>query len=65
MLSSLKVEKLVFGVGLVGLGVALTLANFDRIDLLATLRRWWPMLLIVWGVLELMVALGRRAAGER
>jgi hypothetical protein len=40
--------------------VAWLLGNAGRIDLLATLRAWWPMTLVVWGVLELVsFALGR------
>jgi hypothetical protein len=38
------------------------LGNAGRIDLLATLRAWWPLTLVVWGVLELVAfALGRDA----
>lgn len=62
MLSSLKVERLVIGLGLVGMGVLWTLANFDRVDLLVALRRFWPTLLIVWGLLEMAVAFARRAS---
>lgn len=53
----LKPEALVLGLGLIGLGALWTLANLGRIDLLATLRTWWPLLLVVWGVLELYVSL--------
>ena len=38
MLSSLRVEGVVLGVALVGLGVLITLANFERLDLLSALR---------------------------
>lgn len=62
MLSSLKVERVVIGLGLVGMGVLWTLANFDRVDLLVALRRFWPTLLIVWGLLEMAVAFARRAS---
>ena len=62
MLSSLRVERVVMGLGLVGLGVLFTLANFERIDLLVALRRFWPMLLIVWGALELAVSFARRTS---
>ena len=48
-----KPETLVLGVALIGLGVAWTLANMGSIDLLGTLRRWWPVILVVWGGLEL------------
>jgi hypothetical protein len=65
MLSSLKVERVVLGVGLVGLGVLITLANLERIDLLSALRLAWPALLVLWGLLEVMVSLARRSpSGE-
>jgi cell wall-active antibiotic response 4TMS protein YvqF len=47
-------EALVLGLTLVGVGVAWILGNAGRIDLLATLRTWWPLTLVVWGVLELV-----------
>jgi cell wall-active antibiotic response 4TMS protein YvqF len=59
MLSSLRVERVVLGLGLIGLGTLWTLSNFDRIDLLVALRRFWPMLLIAWGALELVVSFAR------
>jgi hypothetical protein len=62
MLSSLKVERVVLGVGLVGLGVLITLANLERIDLLSALRWSWPVLLVLWGTLEVIVSLARRAS---
>jgi hypothetical protein len=55
-----KPEVLVLGLSLIAVGVAWLLGNAGRIDLLATLRTWWPMTLVVWGVLELVAyALGR------
>jgi hypothetical protein len=65
MLSSLRVERVVMGLGLVGLGTLWTLANFDRVDLLDALRRFWPALLIVWGALELAVTFAGRPPQER
>jgi hypothetical protein len=62
MLSSLRVEKVVLGLGLLGLGVLWTLANFERVDLLEELRRFWPTLLIVWGALEVAVSFARRSS---
>ena len=48
-----KPETLVLGVALIGLGIAWTLANMGSIDLLGTLRRWWPATLVLGGLLEL------------
>ena len=48
-----KPETLVLGVALIGLGVVWTLANLGSVDLLGTLRRWWPAILVLWGGLEL------------
>jgi hypothetical protein len=63
MLSSLRVERIVLGVGLVGLGVIFTLANLERVDLLSTLRLAWPVLLVLWGTLEVIVSFARRESG--
>jgi hypothetical protein len=49
-----KPETLVLGLTLIGVGVVWMLANAGRVDLLATLRAWWPLTLVVWGVLELV-----------
>jgi hypothetical protein len=55
-------EVLVLGLTLIAVGVAWLLGNAGRIDLLATLRAWWPLTLVVWGALELVAfALGRDA----
>jgi hypothetical protein len=48
-----KVEGFVLGVCLLALGVLWTMANLDMLDLLKTLRTWWPASLIVWGAAEL------------
>jgi cell wall-active antibiotic response 4TMS protein YvqF len=47
-------EALVLGLTLIGVGVVWLLANAGQLDLLATLRSWWPLTLVVWGVLELI-----------
>ena len=62
---SVKVEQLVFGLGLVALGIVWTLGNMGKLDVLDTLHRWWPLLLVVWGGLELAVSLTRRAQARR
>ena len=53
MAQPFKPESLVLGVALIGLGVLWTLANTGTLDLLGTLRRWWPAILVLWGGLEL------------
>jgi hypothetical protein len=40
-------ELLVFALSLIAVGVAWLLGNAGRIDLLATLRAWWPLTLVV------------------
>lgn len=47
------IEGVVAGVALVAVGALWTAANLGRLDLLATLRTWWPALLVIWGLLEL------------
>jgi hypothetical protein len=55
-------EPLVLGLALIAVGVVWTLANAGRLDLLGTLRAWWPLSLVAWGALELVAfALNRRA----
>jgi hypothetical protein len=60
-----SVEKLVLGLGLVGLGVVWTLGNMGRLDAIETLHRWWPLLLVVWGALEVVLSVSRRHAARR
>jgi hypothetical protein len=60
MAGLVSVEKVVLGLALLGLGVAWLLANMGRVDLLTTLRTWWPLTLVVWGALELYQALAAR-----
>ena len=51
-----KPEALVLGLTLVAVGVVWMLANAGRVDLLGTLRAWWPLTLVVWGALELIAS---------
>jgi cell wall-active antibiotic response 4TMS protein YvqF len=60
-----SVEKVVLGLGLVALGAVWTLGNLGRLDALETLHRWWPLLLVVWGALEIVVSVSRRSAARR
>lgn len=50
-------EGLTVGIGLVGMGVLWTLSNLGRVDLIDSLRTFWPLLLVVWGLLELGASL--------
>ena len=43
----------VLGIALIVVGILWTLANIGTLDLLGTLRRWWPASLVLWGALEL------------
>lgn len=60
---SFSPEGLTLGAGLVAVGVLWTLSNMGRLDLLSTLRTFWPLLLVLWGVLEL-VDLALRRTGR-
>jgi LiaI-LiaF-like transmembrane region len=63
MTSSFKPEGIVFGLILITLGVLWTLSNLGRLDMLDTLRRWWPLTLVLWGALELVAVAARRTEG--
>lgn len=56
-------EGTVFGLILIVLGVLWTLSNLGRLDMLETLRRWWPLSLVLWGALELLAVASRRSGG--
>jgi hypothetical protein len=55
-------EGVTIGLGLAGLGVLASLANLGQLDLLRAVRQSWPLLLIVWGVLELVLTYSSRRA---
>jgi hypothetical protein len=61
---SLRPEAVVFGFCLFSLGLLWTLANLGRLELLPTLRTWWPMSLVVWGALELVRSLSGGGRAE-
>jgi len=48
----IRVETLVTGLCLTSLGVLWVLGNLGRLDFLGVLHVWWPLALIVWGILE-------------
>ena len=59
-------EAVVFGVSLIALGALGVLANLGRLDFLATVRTWWPLSLVLWGLLEVAESFGRRRSkGDR
>lgn len=62
MAQPFSIERIVLGFALLALGVLWMLGNAGRLDLLATLRTWWPALLVLWGALELAQALFARQA---
>ena len=65
MARTFRPEGIAFGLALVALGAAWTLANLGRVDLLRALRTWWPLALVLWGVLELVAtAQYRRRTGR-
>ena len=57
-------EGLVLGLLLVALGSLWMAANLGKLDLLSTLRTWWPAALVVWGAVDLLgVAVSRTDKG--
>ena len=49
------------GLVLITVGVLLLLRNYGYLDLSSFLSRWWPLLIIFWGVIKLYErTLGRR-----
>jgi hypothetical protein len=63
--SAFSPEGVTFGVSLVVLGVLGTLANLGKLELLPLLRTWWPLTLVLWGVLELADLWIRRSSSGR
>lgn len=63
--SAFSPEGVTFGVSLVLLGVLGTLANLGKLELLPLLRTWWPLTLVLWGVLELADLWVRRSSSGR
>lgn len=55
-------EGLTFGASLVALGVIWTLANLGLLEALPVLRTWWPLSLVLWGILELLDFAVRRSS---
>jgi len=55
-------EGLVLGLLLVAVGSLWMAANLGKLDLLATLRTWWPASLVVFGLVELVAFAVSRVA---
>ena len=65
MARSFRPEPLALGLLLVAVGVLAVLSNLGRLDLLDTLRTFWPVALVLWGGLELVGAfISRPQAGR-
>jgi hypothetical protein len=65
-MGSPRPEAVVFGLGLIALGTLGVLANLGHVDFLATVRTWWPLSLVLWGLLEVAESFGRRRSkGDR
>ena len=47
-------EGVALGIACLGLGVLALLANLGYVNLLNEVRVFWPLVLIVWGVAELV-----------
>jgi hypothetical protein len=47
-------EGLVIGFGLFGFGTIALLSEFGYVDLLTGVRLTWPLLLVFWGIAELV-----------
>ena len=65
MTGSIKVEGVVLGLCLVALGTLWLLSNLGRIELFPILRTWWPLALVLWGVLELAAFATRYIGASR
>jgi len=53
MIRGFRPEGVALGIGLMALGILWMLANLGQVDMFATVRRFWPLILVVWGALEL------------
>ncbi len=61
MAARLRPEGLTLGLMLVGLGTLALLSNFGKLDFLETVRAWWPLSLLLWGLLEVAHSLMSRS----
>lgn len=61
MAASPRPESLTLGLLLVAMGALALLANFGKVEFLETVRVWWPLSLLVWGILEVLASLMNRS----
>lgn len=54
MASRFRPEGVALGIGCLGLGVLALLANLGYLDLLKAVRVFWPLVLVFWGLAELV-----------
>lgn len=59
----LEPESLAIGLCLVALGSLWMLSNLGRVEMLPVVRTWWPSVLILWGLLELLNSFASRMDG--
>ena len=52
--SRFKPEGVALGIACAGTGVLAFLANLGYVDLLSSVRLFWPVVIIFWGVAELV-----------
>jgi hypothetical protein len=57
-----RTDGVVTGLTLLAVGLLWVLSNLGLLDLLKTLAVWWPLVLVVWGLLELYNWAARRAS---
>jgi hypothetical protein len=54
MASRFRPEGVTLGITCLGLGGLALLANLGYLDLLKALRLFWPLVLVIWGLAELV-----------
>jgi hypothetical protein len=64
MATRTNTEGIVVGFSLIGLGLLWMLSNMGRLELLSAVRTWWPLVLVLWGALELLNTRAHKRGGE-
>jgi hypothetical protein len=52
--SRFRPDGIALGLGCLGFGVLALLANLGYVDLLKAVRLFWPLVLVAWGLAELI-----------